>query len=117
MRERLHNSGYPNNIWQGESSKKGDTTNYKGSMSFYFTNFLEDVKYEDLWMLFLKWGRVIDVFVPSKRDIFGKKFGFVRFLDVKDPKALEQRLDSLCWVRTSCESISPFSDVKLQIRA
>lgn len=44
--------------------------------------------------MFLKWGRVIDVFIPNKRDKFRKKFGFVCFLDVQNPKALEDKLDT-----------------------
>lgn len=70
---------------------------YKGSTSYYFTNFPDNHDLEDMWKLFLRWGRVIDVFIPQKRDKFGKRFGFVKFLEVKNPKALEEQLDSL-WI-------------------
>lgn len=52
-----------------------------------------------MWKVFLRWDRVIDVCIPQTRDKFGKRFGFVRFLEVKHPKALEEQLDSV-WIGT-----------------
>jgi hypothetical protein len=49
----------------------------------------------ELWREFQKWGRVREVFIPNKRNKYGKRFGFVRFLDVKDPKSLETKLDNI----------------------
>ncbi|XP_057423063.1 uncharacterized protein LOC130716997 [Lotus japonicus] len=49
----------------------------------------------DLWPVFQKHGRVWDVFISSKRDQAGRRFGFVRFLDVKDSRKLEQDLDNI----------------------
>lgn len=43
--------------------------------------------------------RVIDLVIPPKRDTFGKKIGFVRFLDMNNPKALEEKLDAI-WIGT-----------------
>lgn len=50
-----------------------------------------------LWHLFAKWGRVVDVFVPKKKNKEGKLFGFARFKDVWYPQELERRLDQI-WV-------------------
>lgn len=41
---------------------------------------------------FFKWGSVGDVYIPPKRDKSGKRFGFVRFKDVRKPKELEAKL-------------------------
>jgi hypothetical protein len=45
--------------------------------------------------VFQKWGVVREVFLPIKRNKYGKRFGFVRFFDVKDPKRLETNLDNI----------------------
>lgn len=49
--------------------------------------------------MFQRWGRVIDIFIPQKRNKFGNKFGFVKFIDVNNPKAFEEKLDAL-WLGT-----------------
>lgn len=90
-------------VWDNGIAKqqyvKRESLKNKGSTSYFFTNFPENLSYEDLWRVLHKWGRVIDVCIPPKRDKFGKKFGFVRFLDVQQPKVLEQKLDAL-WIGT-----------------
>jgi hypothetical protein len=65
--------------------------------SFYFTNFPVDVKVMDLWGLFSKFGRVGEVYIPQKLDKNGKKFGFVKFKEVKDAMKLEGRLGDVWW--------------------
>lgn len=47
--------------------------------------------------MFMKWGRVVDVFIPNKKNKEGKSFGFVRFTEVAYPMELEKRLDQL-WI-------------------
>ncbi|GKV24206.1 hypothetical protein SLEP1_g33844 [Rubroshorea leprosula] len=49
----------------------------------------------EMWKVFIKVGRVIQVFIARKRDFKGRRFGFVRFLEVKDPKAVENHLNSI----------------------
>lgn len=71
---------------------------HPGSTTFFFTNFPETYGLEDMWRVFLKCGRVVDVFIPPKTDRYGKKFGFVRFIDVQNPTSLEHKLDSL-WLK------------------
>lgn len=70
-----------------------------GVVSYYFTNFPLSLGIEALWGLFMKWGKVVDVFVPSKKNKEGKAFGFVRFKEVLFPNELERRLDQI-WVGT-----------------
>ncbi|GKU91816.1 hypothetical protein SLEP1_g5631 [Rubroshorea leprosula] len=50
-----------------------------------------------MWTTFYKFGRVFDIYSPSRRSKKGRRFGFVRFLGVKDIKELERRLDQI-WV-------------------
>jgi hypothetical protein len=40
--------------------------------SFFFTNFPEDALSEELWRLFLKFGRVWEVYIPKKVDKRGR---------------------------------------------
>jgi len=61
--------------------------------SFFFTNFPKEAKYSDLWRLFACFGFVGEVFIPNKLDKWGRKFGFVKFKEVKDVVDLERRLE------------------------
>ncbi|GLT34095.1 hypothetical protein SLA2020_086370 [Shorea laevis] len=48
-----------------------------------------------MWQRFQECGKVVDVFVPGKRDKWGKRFGFVRMEGVQDVKQLEERLNRI----------------------
>jgi hypothetical protein len=50
---------------------------------------------KDMWFVFQNWGKVKEVFIPNKRNKFGKKFGFVKFDKIANPKALEEKLDNI----------------------
>ncbi|GKV26106.1 hypothetical protein SLEP1_g35459 [Rubroshorea leprosula] len=85
---------------RGRESGIGETYNrglYKQATPYFFTNFPEDWSYAEMWKTFCKFGRVFDIYSPSRRSKKGRRFGFVRFLDVKDNKELERRLDQI-WV-------------------
>jgi len=43
-----------------------------------------------MWKIFRRWGMVKEVFISRKLNREGHKFGFVRFLKVKNVKALEK---------------------------
>jgi len=53
----------------------------------------------DLWKVFQRWGRVMDVFVSRKLNARNRKFGFVRFQGVKDVYSLERELSAF-WIGT-----------------
>lgn len=40
-------------------------------------------------------GRVVEVFIARRRNKWGQKFGFVRFLNVSNEKKLEYELDNI----------------------
>lgn len=65
--------------------------------SYYFTNFPSYLSLGDLNSVFTRWGRLVDLFIPNKRNQQGKRFGFVRFMNVKAPMELETGSD-LVWV-------------------
>ncbi|GKV51195.1 hypothetical protein SLEP1_g57866 [Rubroshorea leprosula] len=68
---------------------------YRQATAFFFTNFPEEWSYTDMWSTFRRFGRVIAIYSPLKRNKSGSRFGFVRFLDVKNEKELERQLDQI----------------------
>ncbi|GLT99078.1 hypothetical protein SLE2022_165430 [Rubroshorea leprosula] len=65
--------------------------------TFFFYNFPEKREAADLWYDFAKYGKVVDVFVPRKRDKWGKRFGFVRMAGVQNEDQMEKRLNEI-WI-------------------
>nr|GEU87371.1 nucleotide-binding alpha-beta plait domain-containing protein [Tanacetum cinerariifolium] len=54
------------------------------STSIYVTNFPEHFSFRDLWKACQEYGRVIDAYIPNRRSKSGKRFGFVRFIHIKE---------------------------------
>jgi hypothetical protein len=69
----------------------------KEATSFFFTNFPDHVKAVDLWPRFARFGRVGEVFIPAKVDKQGKRFGFVKYREVKDAKELLRTISNI-WI-------------------
>jgi RNA recognition motif-containing protein len=67
--------------------------------SFFITNFPEDVLVVDLWRIFAKFGRVGEVYIPSKKDKWGRGFGFVKFFEVGNVEELSLKLSEV-WCGT-----------------
>jgi RNA recognition motif-containing protein len=67
--------------------------------TFFFTNFPEEVKAIDLWPRFARFGRVGEVFIPKKVDKQGKRFGFVKYREVKDEIELLRSISNI-WVKS-----------------
>ncbi|GKV41862.1 hypothetical protein SLEP1_g49342 [Rubroshorea leprosula] len=86
--------------FQYRSRQKGDSYDwglYKQATAYFFTNFPEDWSYEEMWRTFKNYGRVYAIYSPNRKNRNGKRFGFVRFLDVKDMRELERNLDQI-WI-------------------
>jgi RNA recognition motif-containing protein len=75
----------------GESSGKGKlklpSFHFldQSTTSFFVTNFNDDIHRGDLWQIFARFGSVGEVIIPNKLNKYGKRFGFVKFKEVKDP--------------------------------
>jgi hypothetical protein len=61
------------------------------AISFFFTNFPEEVLGGDLWKMFARFGRVGEVYIPQKLNKWGCRFGFVKYMEVKDVSVLERK--------------------------
>nr|GEZ26232.1 nucleotide-binding alpha-beta plait domain-containing protein [Tanacetum cinerariifolium] len=69
----------------------------KISTSIFVSNFLDSFSLKDLFHSCKQYGHVVDSFIPSKRAKDGKRFGFVRFINVF---SVERLVNNLCtiWV-------------------
>ncbi|GKC85849.1 nucleotide-binding alpha-beta plait domain-containing protein, partial [Tanacetum coccineum] len=65
------------------------------STSVYVTNFLDMVFAKKLSIACNQYGHVVDSFIPNKRSKNGKRFGFVRFINVYNEERL---VNNLCTV-------------------
>ncbi|GLU16460.1 hypothetical protein SLE2022_328930 [Rubroshorea leprosula] len=72
-----------------------DRRQYKQTTAFFFTNMPEDWSYSDMWKTFGKFGRVFDIYSPQRRSKSGRRFGFVKFLNVRNTRELENQLDQI----------------------
>ncbi|GJR49567.1 nucleotide-binding alpha-beta plait domain-containing protein [Tanacetum coccineum] len=61
----------------------------------FITNFPDNVGAKDLWNACKQYGYVVDAFIPNKKSKAGKKFGFVRFINVFD---VDRLVNNLCTV-------------------
>ncbi|GJY54167.1 nucleotide-binding alpha-beta plait domain-containing protein [Tanacetum coccineum] len=72
----------------------------KISTSIYVSNFPEVFSAKDLFHACKKYGHVIDSFIPFKKSKDGKRFGFVRFINVFNTERLVSNLCTI-WVGRS----------------
>ncbi|KAJ9543998.1 hypothetical protein OSB04_023705 [Centaurea solstitialis] len=85
--------------WDVRVNQEGLRQRRRGS-SFKGVEDAIDYKEKDLWKVFCKFGQLVDVFVAKKTIVTGRRFGFARFLGVKDPSLLESELNSI-WLSRS----------------
>ena len=67
----------------------------KISTSIFITNFPETCSAKDLFNTCKQYGHVVDAFIPFKRSKAGKRFGFVRFINVF---SVERLVGNLCTI-------------------
>ncbi|GJS16265.1 nucleotide-binding alpha-beta plait domain-containing protein [Tanacetum coccineum] len=65
------------------------------STSVYISNIPDSINAKDLFQACKQYGHVVDSFIPIKRDKYGKRFGFVRFINVFNTERL---VNNLCTV-------------------
>ncbi|GLU00543.1 hypothetical protein SLE2022_179040 [Rubroshorea leprosula] len=68
--------------------------------SFHFVNFPEDWGAKQLFYFIrttVKAGRLWDIFIPSKRDRRGNRYGFARFLDARNEQEMKKQLGNI-WI-------------------
>ena len=65
-------------------------------ITFHFTNFPSNWESMTMLEVFKRYGQALNVYIPGKRNIQGKRFGFCRFSGVSDIQGMERKLDSIC---------------------
>jgi hypothetical protein len=65
--------------------------------SFFFTNIPPESTTVELWKRFGQFGRVGEVYIPNRLDKQGRRFGFVKFRDVRDATELLRAISDI-WV-------------------
>ncbi|GJS02287.1 nucleotide-binding alpha-beta plait domain-containing protein [Tanacetum coccineum] len=73
---------------------------HKISTFIFVTNFPDQFSAKDLWKACSQYGSVTDAFIPNRRAISGKRFGFVRFTKTFD---VDRLVNNLCtiWIGRS----------------
>ncbi|GKE25514.1 RNA-directed DNA polymerase, eukaryota [Tanacetum coccineum] len=74
-------------------TKEDDVANI--SMSVFITNFPKSCSTKELFQSCKQYGHVVDTFIPTKRSKNGRRFGFVRFINVFNEERL---MNNLCMV-------------------
>ncbi|GJZ58752.1 RNA-directed DNA polymerase, eukaryota, reverse transcriptase zinc-binding domain protein [Tanacetum coccineum] len=69
----------------------------KIATSFFVTNFPESLDAKNLWKEFQPYGRIVDAFIANKRSKIGKRFGFVRFLGIRNGEEFAKTLSNI-WI-------------------
>ncbi|PWA84232.1 hypothetical protein CTI12_AA161030 [Artemisia annua] len=69
----------------------------KIATSFFVTNFPDYIDAKQLWQVCEKHGRIVDAFIPNKRSKAGKRFGFVRFIGIKNKEDFAKSLADI-WI-------------------
>ncbi|GKV05619.1 hypothetical protein SLEP1_g17606 [Rubroshorea leprosula] len=70
---------------------------YKQATTFFFSNIPNDWNYNDMWKTFGRYGRLISIYSPQRRNQFGRRFGFLKYIEVRNARDLEVKLDQI-WV-------------------
>nr|GFA12007.1 RNA-directed DNA polymerase, eukaryota, nucleotide-binding alpha-beta plait domain protein [Tanacetum cinerariifolium] len=65
--------------------------------SIFVINFPNSTSSKDLWKLCQSYGTVVDVYIPNRRSKAGKRFAFVRFINVDNVDRLMGNLCTL-WI-------------------
>ncbi|MCH84195.1 RNA recognition motif, partial [Trifolium medium] len=82
MREKARERGSER---EGHNSKKsnpeqiGYRNREENTITFFITNFPDDVTVEELWKCFARYWKVGEIYVPAKRDKFGRRANISRF--------------------------------------
>ncbi|CAI9294632.1 unnamed protein product [Lactuca saligna] len=94
-------------VHDGRHHAKGNVLNSEIS-SFFITNFPDSVQVVDLWRVCGRLGKMVDAFISTKLSRMGRRFGFVRFSNVRN----EDRM-----IKCLCEKLLYNSQVSSSINS
>ncbi|KAJ0700670.1 putative RNA recognition motif domain, nucleotide-binding alpha-beta plait domain superfamily [Helianthus annuus] len=87
----IENSG---NRSDGEKNKDYvEELRKEKAITFYVSNIHPHISDSELWIECMNYGHVVDAYIARKRDKRGNRFGFLRFIKIKD---VEKMTKALC---------------------
>lgn len=66
-----------------------------GLTTYFFSKFLDNYLEIDLWKIFIKGGKVWEIFLAKRRDKWGNRYGIVGFNGVQNEKYMEKQRDGI----------------------
>ncbi|CAI8615147.1 unnamed protein product [Vicia faba] len=72
-------------------------SNFRRLISFYFTNVPEAISFFHVKKQFEVCGMLDDVYFACNRNKYGIRYGFARFINVKDVSKLLKALNNICF--------------------
>ncbi|GKA56431.1 RNA-directed DNA polymerase, eukaryota [Tanacetum coccineum] len=69
----------------------------KVATSFYVSNIPDSLDAKGLWKACVSYGRLVDAYIANKLSKGGKRFGFIRFLRIKDASDFVKSLSNI-WI-------------------
>ncbi|KAL4574379.1 hypothetical protein LXL04_021208 [Taraxacum kok-saghyz] len=88
--KRPYGQGWSQRGGVGNSNQVSDH-----ARSFYFTNFPLSITVNDVWRVCSRLGRVVDVYISPYLSKLGKRFGFVRYVDVPDDQKIVAQMNDI----------------------
>lgn len=79
--------------WDIHKNNRGIANN--NTTTFFFSDFKDSWRAKYLFFEFKDIGEIEEIVIPIKKDWRGKKYGFVRFIDVGDVKWEETKLNNI----------------------
>lgn len=67
----------------------------EGTVSFFFSDFSDSHGAHKMFRAFALYRKVVEVVIPPRRNKWGKRFGFARFVEVHDPRLFAVKLDNI----------------------
>lgn len=81
----------------GDTRKSIANPNGKDVKQLACTYYVTTLDLKDLWLVFSKFGKILDAYIAHKLSKLGKRFGFIRFLGVEDAISMARNL-STTWI-------------------
>ncbi|CAH1450256.1 unnamed protein product [Lactuca virosa] len=87
---------HPTGGWTEVRRKKNAKSHCEGAITnFYVTGYPDGIRKEEIRKLFSEYGKIVDVYLGGKKDYNRNNFAFVRFVDVVNVRAMEERLQGI----------------------
>lgn len=74
--------------------RNGNEKEFGLTTTYFFSDFEDGWSANDLFFEFKEPGEIKEIVIPAKKDWRGKKYGFVRFINITNKKLVETKLNN-----------------------